>query len=120
MDEQPPNYRREFLSSPQHVGLGLLTIGLGFVSAQLLPLIIGGTLYSLGWLYLPDMSFFRGWVDRRREAARREEEMKKLTAFVQRRGAVRRPRSSACPPPINILVRGFRAYRRARPAQHAQ
>ena len=44
MDEQPPNYRREFLTSPQHVGLGLLTIGLGFISAQLLPLIIGGTL----------------------------------------------------------------------------
>src|SRR5205823_10906478 len=88
MDEQAPNYRGEFLKSPHHLGLGLLTVGLGFVSAELLPLIIGGTLYSLGWLYLPDMSFFRHWVDRRREAAQRAEDIKKVADFVQRRDAL--------------------------------
>jgi len=104
MDEQPPNYRREFLTSPQHVGLGLLTLGLGFISAQLLPLIIGGTLYSLGWLYLPDMTFFRGWVDRRRQAERQEEEMKKLTAFVQRRDALISSLSATCRAQYNSLA----------------
>ena len=88
MDAQPPNYRREFLSSPHHVGLGLLTLGLGFVSGAALPLIVGGTLYSLGWLYLPDLSFFRHWVDHRRETAGRAEEMKKVADFVQRRDAL--------------------------------
>ena len=52
MDEQAPNYHREFLKSPQHAALGLLTLGLGFLSAQLLPLIAGATLYTLGWIYL--------------------------------------------------------------------
>jgi hypothetical protein len=88
MDEQPPNYRREFARSPQHAALGLLTLGLGFVSGAFLPLIVGGTLYALGWVHLPDTSFFRRWVDRRREAARRAEELKKVAEFVARRDAL--------------------------------
>jgi len=96
MEEQAPNYRREFLKSPQHIGLGLLTIGLGFISAELLPLIIGGTLYTLGWVYLPDMSFFRNWVNRRHETAQRAEEMKKVADFVQRRDALIASLSTRC------------------------
>ena len=96
MDEQAPNYRREFLSSPHHVGLGLLTLGLGFASGAALPLIVGGTLYSLGWVYLPDIPFFRRWVDHRREAAQRAEEMKKVNEFVQRRDALINSLSSHC------------------------
>src|SRR5436309_11870752 len=96
MEEQAPHYRREFLQSPHHAGLGLLTIGLGFLSAELLPLIIAGTLYTLGWIYLPDLSFFRHWVDRRREAAHRAEEMKKVAAFVQRRDALLGSLSTKC------------------------
>ncbi len=85
MDEQPPNYRREFLKSPQHITFGLLTLGAGFMSGMLLPLIAGATLYTLGWLYLPDMPFFRRWVDRRQDAAKRAEEMQKVADFVKRR-----------------------------------
>ncbi|SRR5260221_658875 len=96
MEAPPPNYHREFLKSPQHAGLGLLTLGLGFISGAALPLIIGGTLYSLGWIYLPDMPFFRGWVDRRREAAQRTAEMKKVADFVQRRDALIASLSSHC------------------------
>jgi DNA repair exonuclease SbcCD ATPase subunit len=65
--------------------LALLTVGLGVMSAALLPLIAGGTLYVLGWVYLPDLPFFRRWVDRRHEAANRAEEMRKVAEFVQRR-----------------------------------
>src|SRR6476659_2704986 len=85
MDDQPPKYRAEFLKSPQHATLGLLTLGLGFLSAQLLPLIAGATLYALGWIYLPDLGFFRRWVDRRHEAEKRAAEMQKVDAFIKRR-----------------------------------
>jgi hypothetical protein len=85
MDEQPPNYYREFLASPQHATLGILTLGAGFVSGMILPLIAGATLYTLGWIYMPDLPFFRRWVDRRREAARKDEELKKVSDFALRR-----------------------------------
>src|SRR6266403_284586 len=88
MDDQPPNYHREFLASPQHAALGLLTLGAGFMSGMLLPLIAGATLYTLGWIYLPDLPFFRRWVDRRQEAAKKEVELKKVAEFVQRRQAL--------------------------------
>src|SRR6266487_3821604 len=88
MDDQAPNYRREFLSSPHHAAFGLITLGLGFLSANLLGLIIGGTFYTLGWLHLPDMPFFRGWVDRRHETARRAAEAQKVADFVRRRDAL--------------------------------
>ncbi len=88
MEEQAPNYRREFLGSPHHATFGLLTLGLGFLSANLLGLIVGATLYALGWVHLPDMAFFRNWVDRRHEAARRAAEMQKVADFVRRRDAL--------------------------------
>jgi DNA repair exonuclease SbcCD ATPase subunit len=88
MDEQPPSYHREFLESPHHAALGLLTLGVGFMSGMLLPLIGGATLYTLGWIYLPDLPFFRHWVDKRREAVKRAEEAQKVAEFVRRRDAL--------------------------------
>ncbi len=88
MEEQAPNYHSEFLPSPHHAALGVLTLGVGFLSANLLGLIVGGTLYALGWIYLPDMPFFRRWVDRRGEAARRAAEVQRVAEFVQRRDAL--------------------------------
>jgi hypothetical protein len=85
MEAQAPNYRGEFLSSPHHAALGLLTLGVGFLSANLLGLIVGATLYALGWIYAPDLPFFRGWVDRRLAGARRAAEMEKVAEFVRRR-----------------------------------
>lgn len=88
MDDQAPNYRGEFLKSPHHAVWGFLTLGVGFLTAQLLPLIAGATLYVLGWIYLPDMGFFRRWVDRRRARARQGEESAKVAQFVLRRDAL--------------------------------
>jgi hypothetical protein len=85
MDEQAPNYHAEFLKSPHHAALGLLTLGAGFVTGAWLPLVAGGTLYALGWIYLPDFPFFRSWVGRRREAQKRAEELRKVSEFIQRR-----------------------------------
>ena len=85
MDTQAPNYRAEFLRSPHHIALALLTLGAGFMAGSLLPLIIGATLYALGWLHLPDTGFFRGWVDRRHETARQAEALAQVNNFIQRR-----------------------------------
>src|SRR5258706_3839095 len=88
MDEQAPNYHGEFLKSPHHAVVALLTLGLGFLSAQLLGLIIGVTAYVLGWIYLPDLPFFRRWVDGRRDNTKRAEELQKVAEFAQRRDAL--------------------------------
>jgi len=85
MDEPAPNYRREFFKSPHHAVFGMLTLGLGFLSANLLGLVVGATAYALGWIYLPDMPFFRRWVDKRYEAARRAAEQQKVADFILRR-----------------------------------
>jgi hypothetical protein len=85
MDTLAPNYRGEFWRSPHHAALGILTLGLGFLSAQLLPLIIGATAYALGLIYLPDLSFFRRWVDRRRDTAKRAVDQQQIADFIKRR-----------------------------------
>lgn len=85
MDQAKPNYHAEFLKSPHHVVFGLCTIGAGFMAASLLPLIAGATVYALGWVYLPDLGFFRKWVDSRRDQSLRAEEAATVAQFVQRR-----------------------------------
>jgi hypothetical protein len=90
MDEQTPNYHREFFKSPHHVAIGLLTLGLGFLSAELLGLIAGVTAYVLAWVYLPDLPLFRNWVDRRSLAAKQALEAQKVADFIQRRDALLR------------------------------
>jgi hypothetical protein len=55
------------------------------MSAALLPLIAGATAYALGWIYLPDLSFFRRWVDHRNDATKRAAELQSVTDFARRR-----------------------------------
>src|SRR5437868_88853 len=85
MEEQAPGYRSEFLKSPHHVALGILTLGLGFMSGQLLPLIVGATLYSIGWIHIPDMGLFRGWVDKRRTSQREAAALAQVNEFIKKR-----------------------------------
>ncbi len=88
MDAPAPNYHREFLGSPHHAALGLFTLGVGFLSATGLGLIIGATAYAVGWIYGPDLPFFKHWVDRRRESASRVDELARLAEFTRRREAM--------------------------------
>lgn len=90
MEMQPPSYRREFFKSPHHALLALGTLGLGFLSAQLLGLIIGAVAYVLGWIYLPDLPLFRKWADRRQANANTAAEEEKVAAFVLRRDSLLR------------------------------
>lgn len=88
--DQPPakrSPRRAFIKSPQHAVLALATLGVGFVTAEPLYLLIGAVAYLLGWLYLPDMSFFRRWMEKVGEQfiddeTRHDDE---VAAFTQRR-----------------------------------
>jgi hypothetical protein len=88
MDPQGPNYRKEFLRSAHHAGFGLLTLGLGFLSANPLVLIAGATAYALGWLYLPDLQWFRKSVDRRFSEAQRAASAAQVEEFMQKREAL--------------------------------
>ena len=88
MDGSPPDYRREFLRSPHHAALGLLTLGLGFASGSFLGLIVGVAAYAIGWVHLPDLPFFRRFVDHKGDAARQAAATAQLAGFVRRRDAL--------------------------------
>jgi hypothetical protein len=87
MDDPPPGYRREFLKSPHHAALGLVTLGGGFILGATFPLalVAGVTAYVLGWIYLPDMPLFHHWVDRRRSATQNAADQAEVAKFVQQR-----------------------------------
>lgn len=87
MDEQHPSYRSEFFRSKHHAWLGLTTLGMGFLLGADRPLflLLGAAAYALGWIYLPDMSFFRRSVDGKRENAKLAEAAKRMEEFQQKR-----------------------------------
>lgn len=79
----PPNYRRAFWTSRHHAWLGILTLGLGFLTGHPLGLLVGATLYALGIVFLPDAGFFRRAVDAREAAALDSAAAAQLAAFQQ-------------------------------------
>lgn len=87
MDEPVSNYRREFFRSKHHAWLGLTTLGMGFLLGADKPLylLLGVAAYVLGWIYLPDMPFFRRAVDGKREASKQAEDALQLAEFQQKR-----------------------------------
>ena len=87
MDAQPPRYRREFFKSPHHAGLGLATLGAGFVLGASFPiaLLVAPAAYLIGWIYLPDMPLFRRWVDRKRDSAQQAVGLAEAAEFLKRR-----------------------------------
>ena len=87
MADQPPSYRSEFFKSPHHAALALVTLGGGFILGSSFPLalVLGATAYVLGWIYMPDMPFFRGWVDRRGQAVDNAAAQAQVAKFVQQR-----------------------------------
>ncbi len=88
MEPGVPGYRREFLRSPHHAVLALATVGVGFMTGQAIPLLVGLGLYALGWIHLPDTPLFRRWVDRRRAAAEEARARAELAAFAEKRAAM--------------------------------
>jgi len=80
-----PNYQREFLKSPYHIVSACLTVGAGLLFGNLLGLIVGVVAYVGTLMFVPDLKFFRGWVNERYDAQRLAEERQQLDAFNQRR-----------------------------------
>jgi hypothetical protein len=87
MDSQPPKYRREFFKSPHHAGLGLATLGAGFVLGASYPLalLVAPAAYLLGWVYLPDMPVFRRWLEKRRDADKQKAALVEAADFLKKR-----------------------------------
>lgn len=79
------SYRSAFLKSKQHAILGFATIGLGFVFGHIFPFILGIVGYVLGWLYIPDMPFFKKIVDGQNNEAASQENREKLQEFILKR-----------------------------------
>jgi chemotaxis protein histidine kinase CheA len=90
MVDEPTSYRGEFFKSPHHAALALVTLGGGFILGATihLALLVGVAAYALGWIYMPDMPFFRHWVDRRGKAAEDAAAQAQVTKFVQQRDAL--------------------------------
>lgn len=87
MNSQPPGYRREFFKSPHHAWLAVLTLGGGLVlgADYTLALLAAPAAYLLGWVYLPDMGFFKRWVDRRRQSALQAVGLAEAAEFLKKR-----------------------------------
>ena len=83
MPAPPPNYRRAFWKSRQHAWLGILTLGLGFLTGEPFGLLVGGTLYALGLVFVPDFAFFRRAIDARERAAEDSATAAELATFQQ-------------------------------------
>lgn len=79
----PTNYRRAFWTSRHHLWLALITLGLGFASAEPLGLLAGATAYALGLVFLPDAGFFRRAIDARENAVRDSAAASELATFQQ-------------------------------------
>jgi len=79
--------RREFLRSPHHAVLAAATLGIGFASGEPLYFIIGAVAYVLGWVYLPDLAFFRTWVESKQNEQLAAAEAGELASFQARRDA---------------------------------
>ena len=68
--------------------MALFTVGAGFATGEPLYFVLGATAYVLGWVYLPDMAFFRKWLDRRATAETDAAGAAELAQFAKRREAL--------------------------------
>jgi hypothetical protein len=90
MADESTSYRGEFFKSPHHAALALVTLGGGFILGPTihLALLVGIAAYALGWIYMPDMPFFKNWVDRRGKAVKDAAAQAQVAKFVQQRDAL--------------------------------
>ena len=72
-----------FLRSPHHAWLALLTLGVGVATANVPGMIVAAAGYALGWIFLPDSRWFRGWLAKRGSSEREAS----AEAFRQQREA---------------------------------
>jgi hypothetical protein len=76
---------KQFSKSPHHLGLGLATIGLGFLSASWPIFAVGIAAYALGWIYLPESGFFKAWVQHKINEINLVTSKEQIAAFQSKR-----------------------------------
>jgi hypothetical protein len=82
-----PPMLREFLKSPHHAALAAATLGVGFATGEPLYLVLGAAAYVVGWVYLPDVSWFRAWVEKKQRDRLAAAEASEVADFKTRRDA---------------------------------
>lgn len=100
-----------FLRSPHHAWLGVLTLGIGLASANMVGLIAAAGAYTLGWIFLPDSGRFRRWVERRLEASDEEATAETSAKFEAERAKVYAQLSSSGKMAYDQLARAVEEVR---------
>ena len=88
MFDPADNFFKRFLKSPHHLWLAGLTLGVGFLSANVVVFGVCIGLYVLGWIHLPDTAMYKNWVQRHLDALAQQADSAKVQAFVARRTAL--------------------------------
>ena len=88
MGDSTATPRRAFWTSPHHAAMALFTVGAGFATGEPLYFVLGVSAYVLGWVYLPDMAFYRKWLDKRAAAETNASAAAELAQFGKRREAL--------------------------------
>ena len=104
---------RAFLQSPHHAVMAIATLGAGIATAEPLYVVAGATAYVLGWVYLPDMAFFRRWVEKRATSATSAVEANELAQFKRRREAMLNALNSPLRERYHLLARVCRDIEKA-------
>ena len=104
---------RAFLQSPHHAGMALVTLGAGFATGEPLFFVAGATAYVLGWVYVPDMGFFRRWLEKRATSATSAVEAAEVAQFKRRREAMLNSLSSPVRERYHLLARVCRDIEKA-------
>jgi hypothetical protein len=113
MPEPTTSRWRAFLQSPHHAVMALATLGAGFATGEPLYFVAGATAYVLGWVYLPDMGFFRRWVEKRATTETSAAEAAELAQFKRRREAMLNSLGSPLRERYHLLARVCRDIEKA-------
>jgi len=88
MFDPADNFFKRFLKSPPHLWLAGLTLGVGFLSANVVILGVCLGLYLLGWIHLPDTAMYKNWVKHHLDGLAQQADSAKIQAFIARRTAL--------------------------------
>lgn len=113
MAEPTTSRWRAFLQSPHHAIMALGTLGAGFATGEPLYFVAGATAYVLGWVYVPDMAFFRRWLEKRASSATSAAEAEELAQFKRRREGMLGALSSTLRERYHLLARVCRDIEKA-------
>ena len=113
MPEPTTSRWRAFLQSPHHAVMAIATLGAGFATGEPLYFVAGATAYVLGWVYVPDMAFFRRWLEKRATSETSAVEAAELAQFKRRREAMLNSLGSPLRERYHLLARVCRDIEKA-------